>query len=244
MIKGISAVWLPVTDMPRAVAFYRDDLGLEVLEHDADWSEVTAGDQRIGLNARESPAGDGGAVIAFAVDDLEAAVDQLKDRASRSPVSCPSIRGAGSRRSRTRTGTTCRSIRRPRVTDDGQLLNDGSVAAGARRGLRLPGGLPIGRGLEPVDQRVGTCQWRRPDQGRRDLPRDDADDAQGCRARVHHDRPGPAAQDRLPRGEPLDGVRRHDYIRDADGGGAEVTYSAEIELKGARSSSTRCSGSA
>ena len=78
MIKGISAVWLPVSDMPRAVAFYRDDLGLDVLEHDADWSEVTAGEQRIGLNARESPAGDGGAVIAFAVDDLEATVSELK----------------------------------------------------------------------------------------------------------------------------------------------------------------------
>lgn len=49
--------------MERAVALYRDSLDLEVLEHDRDWSEVTAGDQHIGLNASESPAGDGGAVI-------------------------------------------------------------------------------------------------------------------------------------------------------------------------------------
>ncbi|MDQ2897095.1 MAG: VOC family protein [Actinomycetota bacterium] len=80
MIKGISVIWLPVTDMQRAVAFYRDDLGLDVIEHDGDWAEVTAGDQRIGLNARESPAGDGGAVIAFAVDDPDATVDELKGR--------------------------------------------------------------------------------------------------------------------------------------------------------------------
>src|SRR3984885_14051393 len=80
MIQGISARCLPVSDMDRAVAFYRDSLGLEVLEHDGDWSEVTAGDQRIGLNASESPAGDGGAVIAFAVEDIEAAVDQLKEQ--------------------------------------------------------------------------------------------------------------------------------------------------------------------
>lgn len=78
MIKGIATIWLPVNDMELAVTFYRDNLGLEVLEHDDDWSEVTAGDQRIGLNAHESPAGDGGAVIAFAVDDIEASVDTLK----------------------------------------------------------------------------------------------------------------------------------------------------------------------
>jgi predicted enzyme related to lactoylglutathione lyase len=78
MISQIEAVWLAVTDMDRAVGFYRDTLGLDVKEHDGDWSEVTAGDQRIGLNANESPAGDGGAVIAFRVDELEATVDQLK----------------------------------------------------------------------------------------------------------------------------------------------------------------------
>jgi predicted enzyme related to lactoylglutathione lyase len=79
MIKGISAVWLPVSEMDRAVGFYRDSLGLEVIEHDGDWSEVTAGDQRIGLNGAESPGGDGGAVIAFSVDDLDATVEKLKE---------------------------------------------------------------------------------------------------------------------------------------------------------------------
>src|ERR1700759_4946597 len=78
MIESIGRIWLPVSDMSRAVAFYRDSLGLEVAEHDGDWSEVTAGDQRIGLNAKESPGGDGGAVIAFTVDDgLEATVQAL-----------------------------------------------------------------------------------------------------------------------------------------------------------------------
>lgn len=36
MIESIGAVWLPVTDMSRSVAFYRDSLGLEVVEHDDD----------------------------------------------------------------------------------------------------------------------------------------------------------------------------------------------------------------
>jgi predicted enzyme related to lactoylglutathione lyase len=78
MISQIAAVWLPVTDIGRAVAFYRDTLGLDVIEHDGDWAEVTAGDQRIGLNASEAPAGGGGAVIAFGVDgELEQTVQDL-----------------------------------------------------------------------------------------------------------------------------------------------------------------------
>jgi predicted enzyme related to lactoylglutathione lyase len=80
MITEISAIWLPVTDMDRALAFYRDTLGLKVLSNDDDWSMVTAGDQQIGLNARESPAGDGGAVIAFGVDDLEQTVADLREK--------------------------------------------------------------------------------------------------------------------------------------------------------------------
>jgi catechol 2,3-dioxygenase-like lactoylglutathione lyase family enzyme len=36
MIKGVAAVWLPVNDMDRSVAFYRDTLGLGVTEHDGD----------------------------------------------------------------------------------------------------------------------------------------------------------------------------------------------------------------
>jgi predicted enzyme related to lactoylglutathione lyase len=38
MIKGVAAVWLPVTDMSRAVSFYGDTLGLDVTEYDGDWN--------------------------------------------------------------------------------------------------------------------------------------------------------------------------------------------------------------
>jgi predicted enzyme related to lactoylglutathione lyase len=82
MIKSISAVWLPVEDMSRALKFYGETLGLEVAEHDGDWSEVTVDGQRIGLNAKpsESPSGDGGALIAFRPDgELEDEVQRLKD---------------------------------------------------------------------------------------------------------------------------------------------------------------------
>jgi predicted enzyme related to lactoylglutathione lyase len=80
MIDSISAVWLPVTDMNRSVEFYRDTLGLDVVQQEGGWTEVTAGDQIIGLNDAESPAGDGGAVIAFNVSDIDQTVSELKDR--------------------------------------------------------------------------------------------------------------------------------------------------------------------
>lgn len=69
MATGIASVWVPVTDMDRAVMFYRDTLGLEVKSHGADWSEVDANGLMIGLNARESAnVASGGAVITFQPD--------------------------------------------------------------------------------------------------------------------------------------------------------------------------------
>ena len=79
MVKGVAAVWLPVTDMHRAVTFYGDTLGLTVTEHDGDWSEVDANGVKIGLNRSESPSGDGGAAIAFQPEsDIESEVERLK----------------------------------------------------------------------------------------------------------------------------------------------------------------------
>jgi len=81
MATGIAAVWVPVTDMDRAVAFYRDALGFEIGMQEEDWSEVDANGLRIGLNARDgaSAHADGGAVISFQPDgDIEAEVERLK----------------------------------------------------------------------------------------------------------------------------------------------------------------------
>ena len=82
MIKGVAAVWLPVKDMSRAVEFYGDTLGLDVTEHDGDWSEVDANGLKIGLNGSEpeTPEGDGGALIAFQPDgSIDDEVSRLKD---------------------------------------------------------------------------------------------------------------------------------------------------------------------
>ena len=81
MATGVAAVWLPVTDMERAVAFYRDVLRLEVVMQDEDWSEVDAGGVKLGLNARERATGrsEGGAVISFEPDGgIEDEVERLR----------------------------------------------------------------------------------------------------------------------------------------------------------------------
>ncbi len=67
MAKGVATVWVPVEDMGRALAFYRDTLGLDVTMEQEDWSTVDAGGLTIGLNARENTHGGrgGGAVISF-----------------------------------------------------------------------------------------------------------------------------------------------------------------------------------
>jgi predicted enzyme related to lactoylglutathione lyase len=67
--------------MQRAVAFYRDALGLTVKSEDDDWSEIDADGLLIGLNGRESasPSSDGGAVVSFQPDgSIEDEVADLK----------------------------------------------------------------------------------------------------------------------------------------------------------------------
>lgn len=79
MVQGVANVWLPVQDMERAMSFYRDVLGLEVQKQSAEWSELDAHGLSIGLNGREprGASADGGAVITFAADDIDAEVERL-----------------------------------------------------------------------------------------------------------------------------------------------------------------------
>jgi predicted enzyme related to lactoylglutathione lyase len=81
MLKGVAAVWLPVTDMDRAVAFYGETLGFDVKDRDSDWSALDANGLMLGLNgsSQETPHGDGGAAVAFQPEGgLEDEVDRLK----------------------------------------------------------------------------------------------------------------------------------------------------------------------
>jgi predicted enzyme related to lactoylglutathione lyase len=81
--SGVAAVWVPVSDMNRAVKFYGEVLNLDIKSTGDDWSEVDAGGLMIGLNAREqtNPADhEGGAVITFQPEtSIDEEVRRLKD---------------------------------------------------------------------------------------------------------------------------------------------------------------------
>lgn len=86
MISGIDFVSLPVTDMARARAFYRDVLGLRPGHSAGDaWAEFDLGEgpalalidaAALGLPADPVTAG----TVAIALSDLEAMVETLRDR--------------------------------------------------------------------------------------------------------------------------------------------------------------------
>ena len=81
MARGVAAVWVPVEDMERAVAFYRDALELRVKDQQPEWTEIDANGLLIGLNAREqtSARSAGGAVISFQPDGtIDDEVERLK----------------------------------------------------------------------------------------------------------------------------------------------------------------------
>ncbi|MEP6954329.1 MAG: VOC family protein [Solirubrobacteraceae bacterium] len=79
LVQGTAVVWLPVTDIDRSLGFYRDTLGLQEKQSDGDWAQLDANGVAIGLNANESPSGDGGAVVAFQPEGgLDAAVEELR----------------------------------------------------------------------------------------------------------------------------------------------------------------------
>ncbi len=82
MADGVASVWVPVDDMDRARAFYRDTLGLPEGKVTDEWSEFDANGLMIGLNAREGTArhAEGGAVITFQPDGgIEEEVQRLQD---------------------------------------------------------------------------------------------------------------------------------------------------------------------
>ena len=53
MIGGVATVWVPVENIGRAVAFYRDALECEIKQQNENWAEIDANGLMIGLNANE-----------------------------------------------------------------------------------------------------------------------------------------------------------------------------------------------
>jgi catechol 2,3-dioxygenase-like lactoylglutathione lyase family enzyme len=83
LIERLDLVFYWVSDMERAVAFYRDVLGLELLRQDsATWAEFDAGGRRFALHLAGDgqPVRAGGATAVFAVGDLDRAMAELSSR--------------------------------------------------------------------------------------------------------------------------------------------------------------------
>jgi predicted enzyme related to lactoylglutathione lyase len=72
-----------VSDMDRAIAFYRDLLGLRLIRRDEDkWAELDAGGRRLALHsvADGESMKPGGATAVFSVEDLDRAKAELAAR--------------------------------------------------------------------------------------------------------------------------------------------------------------------
>lgn len=85
MFKKVDDVFFNVDDMAKAVAFYRDKLGLAVKYESADWVELDAGNVIIALRRYGSgPEGrpelgvGEGATLVFEVEDMDAVKAELE----------------------------------------------------------------------------------------------------------------------------------------------------------------------
>jgi catechol 2,3-dioxygenase-like lactoylglutathione lyase family enzyme len=83
VVERLDLVFYWVSDMERAVSFYRDVLGLKLLRQDsATWAEFDAGGHRFALHSvgDGQPVSAGGATAVFAVGDLDRARAELARR--------------------------------------------------------------------------------------------------------------------------------------------------------------------
>jgi predicted enzyme related to lactoylglutathione lyase len=82
--RAIDFVVHDVSDLHRAVAFYRDTLGLKLdfLKEEWGWAEFDIRPVSLALNqpSEGPPTPGSGAVIALAVDDVKAAVEELRGK--------------------------------------------------------------------------------------------------------------------------------------------------------------------
>ncbi len=72
MLKRVQSVYYTVKDMDRAAAFYDKVFGMKLKFRDAGkWTQLDGGNVSFALSsAAESASSEGGAVVAFEVDDM------------------------------------------------------------------------------------------------------------------------------------------------------------------------------
>jgi catechol 2,3-dioxygenase-like lactoylglutathione lyase family enzyme len=86
IVERLDLVFYWVTDMGRAVEFYRDVLGLSLVRRDENtWAEFDAGGRRFALHSsgEGQPLTPGGATAVFGVADLDWARAALAERGVR-----------------------------------------------------------------------------------------------------------------------------------------------------------------
>lgn len=84
MFQKIAYTYYCVQDMDRAVDFYRNVLGLNLLFKGEEWSEFEIGGQRVALHkSASSPSTPGGAVVCFEARPIEDAIEKLTDQGVR-----------------------------------------------------------------------------------------------------------------------------------------------------------------
>lgn len=89
MITGVQDVYYNVSDMGRALAFYRDVLGLAVTDDDPYFTALTAGGMRLGLHwtgggavpeiPHDAHGPHAGGTLTFRVADAGAAAKRLRE---------------------------------------------------------------------------------------------------------------------------------------------------------------------
>lgn len=83
--KAVDFVYYTVSDISESVSFYRDTLGLdaESVDEDLGWAEFAVPPTTIALGQSNPQIpvtpGEGGVGVSLAVDDVEAAVDELRE---------------------------------------------------------------------------------------------------------------------------------------------------------------------
>lgn len=81
MLKRVQSVYYTVKDMNRAQAFYDKVFSMKLKFRDGDkWAQFDAGNVSVALSSKdESASAEGGAVVAFEVENMEAFEARLKD---------------------------------------------------------------------------------------------------------------------------------------------------------------------
>jgi len=83
-VRGADFVMYQVTDLDKSIGFYRDTLGMVLEGHweDFAWAELAAAPTTLALwdpsKTTEVEAESGGAALALAVEDVNAAVEELQ----------------------------------------------------------------------------------------------------------------------------------------------------------------------